>query len=228
MRIWPCMFIALLAHGLLLALPALKRNVETTRFEDIHFVLVSSPVNNAPEPAQEILSKPLLEQTFAPAPQPAQKPKPPPTPPKTPVPLPLKPEPAQTPEPDKPSAPVLSAREKPPTTQQMPQVVRQQVRPRQPLQTAFGEPQGPRFKDRVAPEYPRRARRMHREGVVVLELHISAEGRLLEAIILEKAGYGMDEAALQALQCSTFFPAVQSDRPVASRARLNIRYQLTE
>lgn len=69
---------------------------------------------------------------------------------------------------------------------------------------------------------------MHREGVVALELHISAEGRLLEAIILEKAGYGMDEAALQALQSSTFFPAVQDGRAVAGKARLNIRFQLTE
>ncbi len=71
-----------------------------------------------------------------------------------------------------------------------------------------------------------RARRMGREGLVGLKLHIDEQGNLVQAEIIEKAGYGLDEAALKAVQQSTYYPASRNRQPVESRARLNIRFEL--
>lgn len=93
-----------------------------------------------------------------------------------------------------------------------------------PIVTSFDQPEGPRFKKRVFPEYPLRARRMGKQGVVVLELHINAKGELKNAYILENPGYGLDAAAMEAIKKSTFLPARHEGKTVASRARINIRF----
>lgn len=71
-----------------------------------------------------------------------------------------------------------------------------------------------------------RARRMGREGVVGLKLHIDEHGNLVQAEIIEKSGHGLDEAALKAVQQSTYYPASRNGQSVESRARLNIRFEL--
>lgn len=91
----------------------------------------------------------------------------------------------------------------------------------------FGNGNGPRFSRRVQPQYPPHARRMGKEGVVVLLLRIDESGRLNGADVVEKAGAGFDEAALDAVRSSTYLPATQHGRPVPSRAILRIRFQLT-
>ncbi|HSW38921.1 MAG TPA: energy transducer TonB [Acidobacteriota bacterium] len=96
----------------------------------------------------------------------------------------------------------------------------------EPVRTSVGSPGGPRFNKRVEPEYPMRARRMGWEGAVTLELHINAEGELLEIILVGKAGHGLDESAVSAIEQSTFFPAVRDGKPVDSLATLTVRFQL--
>ena len=91
----------------------------------------------------------------------------------------------------------------------------------------FGSGSGPRFASRVQPNYPLHAKRLGKEGVVVLRLTIDEGGRLNTAEIVEKAGAGLDEAALEAVKSSTYLPATLHGRTVPSRAILRIRFQLT-
>lgn len=97
-----------------------------------------------------------------------------------------------------------------------------------PIETTFGSFEGPRFLRKVIPDYPLLARRMRREGTVLLRLHIDEGGRLLEARVVERAGYGLDEAALEAVRRSTFAPATKAGGPVECWATLAVRFVLED
>jgi len=91
---------------------------------------------------------------------------------------------------------------------------------------SFGSGNGPSFLSRVDPNYPLAARRMGREGKVLLRLTLDERGKLLHVDVLENPGYGFADAAVEAVRKSRFLPARISDRPVASRVRLPIRFAL--
>jgi protein TonB len=57
------------------------------------------------------------------------------------------------------------------------------------------------------PPYPELARRMGVEGKVRLKLGIDRKGNVKSVTILQKAGYGMDEAAVKAAWMYKFKPA---------------------
>lgn len=99
-------------------------------------------------------------------------------------------------------------------------------KPEGPLETGFGEGDGPRFLHRELPEYPSLARRWGKEGKVVLRLTINEKGELIKVEVLTGQGSGLTEAAVQAVKKSTFLPARQQDRPVACRAVLPILFVL--
>lgn len=90
----------------------------------------------------------------------------------------------------------------------------------------FGSINGPSFLKIVKPEYPRFARRLGKEGKVVLRLFIDEHGRLISVEIVEKAGYGFDEAAIEAVKASSFQPAKINGRPVSCKAILPISFRL--
>lgn len=95
-----------------------------------------------------------------------------------------------------------------------------------PVNARFGDADGPRFVDRVMPRYPELARRRGREGIVLLRLTIDATGTLRDAQIVEKAGFGFDEAALEAARASTYAPARRFGQPVDCVALLPVRFAL--
>ena len=78
----------------------------------------------------------------------------------------------------------------------------------------------------IKPDYPRLARRFGKEGKVVLRLFIDEHGRLLNVEIVEKAGYGFDEAAIEAVKASAFRPAKLNGISVACKALLPVRFKL--
>ncbi len=90
----------------------------------------------------------------------------------------------------------------------------------------FASINGPSFLKTIKPEYPRLARRLGKEGKVVLRLFIDEHGRLVSVEIFEKAGHGFDEAAIDAVKASTFKPAKLNGHPVACKALLPIRFRL--
>lgn len=90
----------------------------------------------------------------------------------------------------------------------------------------FGDGEGPRFMQRVMPRYPELARRRGREGLVVLRLTIDDGGVLQNAEVVEKAGFGLDEAALEAAKASTYAPARRGNQSVPCTALLPVRFAL--
>jgi protein TonB len=65
----------------------------------------------------------------------------------------------------------------------------------------------PRVLHRVEPLYPEPARRAHRQGIVVLELHIDRSGSVARVDVLRRLGFGLDEAAARAAAQWRFTPA---------------------
>ncbi|KAF0180210.1 MAG: periplasmic protein TonB [Nitrospirae bacterium] len=90
----------------------------------------------------------------------------------------------------------------------------------------FGGVMGPNFLHREIPEYPFMARRMNKEGKVVLRLTIDERGRLLSTEVVEGAGFGFTDAALVAVKKSTYRPAKRDGIAVMSRAILPVRFEL--
>jgi len=95
-----------------------------------------------------------------------------------------------------------------------------------PFEMVFGSANGPSFLKMVKPEYPKLARRLGKEGKVLLKLHIDETGRLINLEIVERAGYGFDEAALSAIRASSFRPATKDGIPVPSVVYLPVRFVL--
>jgi TonB family protein len=86
----------------------------------------------------------------------------------------------------------------------------------------------PSFKVQIKPEYPEEARRLGIEGVVMIEVAISAEGKVIDVKILEEPGFGLGEAARSAIMQSEFEPAMSGDTPVAVRVRIPVRFRLVD
>jgi protein TonB len=78
----------------------------------------------------------------------------------------------------------------------------------------------------VQPEVPEAFRSQNREAVVVVEVAISASGRVVDARVVKKAGFGLDEAAIAAARRTAFEPAMQGDRPVAVKMQIPYRFKV--
>lgn len=96
------------------------------------------------------------------------------------------------------------------------------------VEREFGTSDGPFIVKMSPPIYPKFARKMGKEGRVLLSMIIDESGKLLQVQVLEKAGYGFDEAAVEAVQKSLFKPALLNGRPICCRARLPIRFRLED
>jgi TonB family protein len=94
------------------------------------------------------------------------------------------------------------------------------------LETRLGASVAPAFLHKEMPVYPMMARRLGREGRVMLKLTIDEKGNLSDIEVIGKAGYGFTEAAVEAVKKSTFSPAKRDGKPIVSRALLPIRFQL--
>jgi protein TonB len=123
------------------------------------------------------------------------------------------------------SAPLLPAPQTvPPVAASAALVVRDDPKPL--LDVEFGSANAPQFLHREMPVYPLMARRLGREGRVLLRLTIDENGKLLNIEVVERAGFGFTEAAVEAVKKSTFLPAMQDGRPVISKALLPIKFIL--
>jgi protein TonB len=76
------------------------------------------------------------------------------------------------------------------------------------------------------PRYPLEARRLKKEGVVVLKLSLDETGAVFDVLVMQSAGFGMDEASREAVLLSRFRPATSKGRPVACLAILPIHFKL--
>lgn len=93
-----------------------------------------------------------------------------------------------------------------------------------PVELKFGENNGPCFKNRVNPAYPPRALRLQKEAQVILRLTINANGTLLKTEVAESGGIDFDNAAIEAVQKSTFQAAQRMGQPISSVGLLKIDF----
>lgn len=85
----------------------------------------------------------------------------------------------------------------------------------------------PRVREAVLPEYPEALRREGIEGMVLVEVVISALGRAVTARIVESVDPRFDSAALKAARDTLFEPARSAEGPVAVRIRLPVEFRLS-
>lgn len=91
----------------------------------------------------------------------------------------------------------------------------------------------------VEPEYTRAARRNDVQAEVVIEVEVNAQGRVADATVVrrtllneegnpvatvDKLGYGLEAAALEAARKCLFRPARANGEPVATLTTLTIRF----
>ncbi len=86
----------------------------------------------------------------------------------------------------------------------------------------------PTVKTFIEADYPPAARVQGLEGRVVLRLAIDDTGAVADAVVLEPAGDGFDEAALAAARQLTFTPATTPDGPVAVQIDFAYGFELGE
>lgn len=85
----------------------------------------------------------------------------------------------------------------------------------------------PRILRRVPPVYPEPARKIHYEGMVVLELIISKTGQVESVTVLRKEPFGLTEAAVEAARQWEFEASTFNGRPVKIRYQLSVRFHLS-
>ncbi len=94
-----------------------------------------------------------------------------------------------------------------------------------PRQARVDAPPSPRKS--IKPDYPKGARQRGEQGDVTLELHVTASGTVGDVTVVSASGYPeLDEAAVKAARAARFRPARASGRPVASTARLALKFRL--
>ncbi|WP_426756895.1 energy transducer TonB [Myxococcus sp. Y35] len=74
--------------------------------------------------------------------------------------------------------------------------------------------------------YPEEARRAGVEGTVTLSITIDHEGRVVAVKILKGPGYGLDEAARDAIRRFRFKPAIKGGEPVSTEMKYSYTFLL--
>ena len=86
----------------------------------------------------------------------------------------------------------------------------------------------PQFKRAVKPAYPATAKRAEKEGTVILQTTIDADGIPQDIVAVTNLGYGFEEAAIAALRKFTFVPATQSGKPVSKTVQIPFEFTLED
>ena len=85
----------------------------------------------------------------------------------------------------------------------------------------------PLYESNPPPLYPQLARRMGKQGVVLLEVFVSASGTVEGVTVATGSGYEiLDEAALAAVRGWRFAPGQRNGQPAAMRVRVPVRFEL--
>lgn len=97
----------------------------------------------------------------------------------------------------------------------------------------LGSPEGgaglvpPRFFRRPAPKYTDEAERLRVIATVDLVVQFNADGSYGPIDVVRWAGFGLEDAAIEAVRACTFWPARKDGRPITARAllRYNFRFR---
>ncbi len=79
------------------------------------------------------------------------------------------------------------------------------------------------------PPYPRVARNLGIQGVVLLDISVTADGRVRDVRVLESSGYApLDQSAVTTVRQRWRFPARPGDASLERRVRVPIRFHLED
>ena len=85
----------------------------------------------------------------------------------------------------------------------------------------------PSYRNNPQPEYPEEARQLEQQGMVMLDVLVSADGRAAEVVVKRSSGYRiLDQAAVAAVRHWSFQPGRTAGLPVASRVDVPVRFRL--
>jgi TonB family protein len=86
----------------------------------------------------------------------------------------------------------------------------------------------PRRKREVKPIYPTTARRAQKEGKVLLQATIGIDGIPKDIVALTKLGFGFEQAAIDALKKTRYFPAKKNGEEVEGRFNIPFEFKLED
>ena len=105
-------------------------------------------------------------------------------------------------------------------------VVEQQPRERRRAKTEENLSSQVQIIEKLRPAYTAAAREQQIEGEVLLDVLFQAAGTIQVLGIIKRLGYGLDERAVEAARKIRFKPASREGKPIDSRARVRITFQL--
>jgi protein TonB len=83
------------------------------------------------------------------------------------------------------------------------------------------------LKGNPLPKYPYLARINNYEGLVILKIKVSADGRCAGISIVKSSGYKiLDKAAVEAVKKWRFIPSMKNGKPVWGEKEIRIRFKL--
>lgn len=85
----------------------------------------------------------------------------------------------------------------------------------------------PKYKTKVDPKYPKSAKEAEKEGKVTLQVTIDENGTPQDIVALTKLGFGLEEAAIEALEKSTFHPAMKEGKPISTQVKIPFSFAIT-
>lgn len=85
----------------------------------------------------------------------------------------------------------------------------------------------PKYKTKVDAKYPKRAKEAKKEGKVTLQVTINENGIPQDIVALTKLGFGLEEAAIEALEKSTFHPAMKEGKPISTEVKIPFSFAIT-
>ena len=85
----------------------------------------------------------------------------------------------------------------------------------------------PKYKTKVDPKYPKSAKAAEKEGKVTLQVTIDENGIPQDIVALTKLGFGLEEAAIEALEKSTFHPAMKAGKPISTQVKIPFSFAIT-
>jgi len=87
----------------------------------------------------------------------------------------------------------------------------------------------PRYRDNARPAYPLSARLRGYEGVVLLSVRVSVDGRVGDLNVKRSSGYDiLDRSALEAVRTWTFEPARRMGHPVPMQVDVPVKFILRD
>lgn len=92
----------------------------------------------------------------------------------------------------------------------------------------FNKDGGPRFLRQVPPRYPDLARRLGKQGDAVIEVQLSAAGKVLDAKIISADREDFGKAALASILASTYAPAQVDGKPVGCIVPIRVEFVLRD